>query len=109
MALAAPTPAFAADEGAAGALFARNCAGCHAGGGNVMQAGAGLTTADLERNGVASPDAVFALIYGGKGRMPGYGEGCTPKGQCTFGPRLPDADVARLADYVLARAKEGWQ
>lgn len=55
------------------------CTGCHAGGGNVIQAGASLSTGDLRQNGVEDPKALFDLIYGGKGRMPGYGESCAPK------------------------------
>lgn len=39
----------------------------------------------------------------------GFGEGCAPKGQCTFGPRLSDDVIAQLADYVLQNAEEGWQ
>ena len=66
---------------------------CHAAGGNVVQAGATLFPADLTRNGVNDAVAVYDIIYGGKGKMPGYGEGCAPKGQCTFGARLSDGDV----------------
>ena len=40
--------------------------------------------------------------------MPGYGEGCAPRGQCTFGARLSDADVDKLAAYVLEQAAAGW-
>ena len=54
-------------------------AGCHAGGGNVVQAGASLFTGDLQRNGLTSTDAVYELIYKGKGKMPGYGVNCAPK------------------------------
>ena len=55
------------------------CIGCHIGGGNVVQAGKALFTGDLERNGAGSVDAIYELIYGGKGKMPGYGSGCTPR------------------------------
>ena len=44
-----------------------------------MQAGATLRQADLQKNGVASVEAIYDLIYNGKGKMPGYGAGCTPK------------------------------
>lgn len=53
--------------------------GCHAGGGNIVQAGASLQTGDLEKNGAATSDAVYKLIYSGKGKMPGYGKDCTPR------------------------------
>ena len=87
--LASPTPALAADAAPAAAtaaapaepaaLFARNCAGCHAGGGNVVAPGATLLAPDLTAAGLDSPEAVFKLVYGGRGRMPGYGTDCAPK------------------------------
>ena len=49
------------------------------GGGNVVQSGATLREADLQKNGVASVEAIYDLVYKGKGKMPGYGAGCTPK------------------------------
>jgi cytochrome c6 len=106
-----PPPALAADDAsssAAASLFAGKCAGCHAGGGNLLQAGATLKSADLERNGYADPEALFKLIYGGKGRMPGFGADCAPKGQCTFGPRFTDDEVRGVGELVLRRAGEGW-
>ena len=90
-------------------MFATDCAGCHAAGGNVVQAGATLFPADLTRNGVNDADAVYDVIYGGKGKMPGYGEGCAPKGKCTFGARLSDEDVRGLAGYVLERSAAEWK
>lgn len=56
-----------------------SCTGCHAGGGNVVQAGASLSTGDLKRNGVADAKALYDLIYSGKGKMPGYGKDCAPR------------------------------
>ncbi len=52
------------------------------GGGNVVQAGATLKQADLQKNGVVSAKAIYDLVYNGKGKMPGYGAGCTPKVRC---------------------------
>ena len=40
--------------------------------------------------------------------MPGFGAGCAPRGQCTFGPRLADDDIAALAAFVAAQAAAGW-
>ena len=54
-------------------------AGCHAGGGNVVQAGATLSTGDLRKNGMLDPDALYNQIYRGKGKMPGYGKDCAPR------------------------------
>lgn len=78
-------------------------------GGNVLAAGATLSTEDLQKNGVSSPEALYKIVYSGKGRMPGYGTECAPKGACTFGPRLSDEDVTGLAVYVQQRAAEGWK
>ena len=98
-------PAFASSE----ELFTKTCAGCHAAGGNIVQAGATLFPDDLKRNGVDDAAAVYDIIYGGKGKMPGYGEGCAPKGQCTFGARLADEDVKGLAEYVIKRSAAEWK
>lgn len=54
-------------------------AGCHAGGGNVVQGGASLFSEDLRRNGVQDSQAIYDLIYSGKGKMPGYGQDCAPR------------------------------
>ena len=96
-------------EGTPAETFAKTCAGCHAAGGNVVAAGATLFPPDLERNGVNDVDTIYKLIYGGKNKMPGYGEGCEPRGQCTFGARLADDDVRGLAEYVLEQSKAGWK
>ena len=111
------------------------CAGCHIGGGNVVQAGKTLFTGDLEKNGAGTPEAIYDLVYGGKGKMPGYGAGCQPRvrmhaalsctcrlarpvdltllhgcqGKCTFGPRLSDDEIRRLSAYVLDGAAKDWK
>ena len=83
-------------------------AACHKGGGNIVQPGATLLRADLERNGVLDVDALYAIIYSGKGKMYGFGQECAPKGRCTFGTKLADADVRALAELVLRNADGGW-
>lgn len=90
------------------AIFQKACIGCHYEGGNVLQPGATLTARDLERNGMATEENIFKITYYGKGRMPGFGEKCAPKGQCTFGPRLSDEDIHFLAEYVKLQADQGW-
>jgi cytochrome c6 len=88
--------------------FTRSCAGCHTGGGNVVEGTQTLKLDALERNGLTSEDALYQIIYSGKRKMPGYGEGCAPKGACTFGPRLSDDVIRGLAQYVSEQAKAGW-
>ncbi|ABP00158.1 distinct from photosynthetic electron transfer catalyst, CYC6, partial [Ostreococcus lucimarinus CCE9901] len=63
---------------------------------------------DLERNGVATKEDISNLIERGKGKMPGYGESCAPKGACTFGARLDAEEIDALATYVLDRAAVDW-
>lgn len=39
----------------------------------------------------------------------GFGENCTPRGQCTFGARLKEEDIKILAEFVKSQADKGWQ
>jgi len=89
-------------------LFAKTCAGCHAGGGNVVEGGQTLRSADLARNGLSDEASLASLIANGRRKMPGYGEECTPRGACTFGPRLSASDIAALARFVSLQAEAGW-
>ena len=98
-----------ADGAAAEQLFANTCAGCHAGGGNIVRRDATLSLDDLTKYGISSVEELYKVIYAGKGAMPGYGEGCAPKGACTFGRRLTDEQVQGLAEFVLDKAKAGWE
>ncbi|XP_023003546.1 cytochrome c6, chloroplastic [Cucurbita maxima] len=91
-----------------GALFSHACIGCHDGGGNIIQPGATLFSSDLERNGADSEEEIYQITYYGKGRMPGFGENCKPRGQCTFGPRLQEEEIRVLAKFVKIQADRGW-
>lgn len=103
------TPASAeVDTPRAAALFRRACIGCHDTGGNIIQPGATLFAQDLQRNGVDSEEEIFRVTYYGKGRMPGFGEKCMPRGQCTFGPRLQEDEIRLLAQFVKLQAEKGW-
>ncbi|XP_002964138.2 uncharacterized protein LOC9653921 isoform X1 [Selaginella moellendorffii] len=88
--------------------FQRSCIGCHARGGNILQAGATLGADDLQRNGISTVEDIVKITYYGKGRMPGFGEGCKPQGQCTFASRLSDQDIQALAEFVKSQADQGW-
>ncbi|KAF8664509.1 hypothetical protein HU200_054686 [Digitaria exilis] len=101
-------PAFAQPVSEGAALFRKACIGCHDMGGNILQPGATLFLKDLERNGVATEAELYNITYYGKGRMPGFGEKCTPRGQCTFGPRLSEDDIKLLASFVKSQAENGW-
>ncbi|KAL7089675.1 hypothetical protein ACP275_13G198700 [Erythranthe tilingii] len=89
-------------------LFRRACIGCHVAGGNIIQPGATLLSKDLQRNGVDTEEEIYRVTYYGKGRMPGFGENCTPRGQCTFGPRLREDEIQLLARFVKSQADQGW-
>ncbi|XP_021828044.1 cytochrome c6, chloroplastic isoform X2 [Prunus avium] len=90
------------------ALFRKTCIGCHDAGGNIIQPGATLFTKDLQRNGVDTEEEIYRVTYFGKGRMPGFGEKCTPRGQCTFGARLQDEEIKLLAEFVKLQADQNW-
>ncbi|PNY14979.1 cytochrome c6 [Trifolium pratense] len=89
-------------------LFRQTCIGCHDAGGNIIQPGSTLYTKDLQRNGVDTEEEIYRVTYYGKGRMPGFGKECTPRGQCTFGARLEDEEIKILAEFVKLQADQGW-
>ncbi|KAD7478340.1 hypothetical protein E3N88_01476 [Mikania micrantha] len=45
---------------------------------------------------------------GGNILQPGFGEMCTPRGQCTFGARLQEDEIRLLSDFVKSQADQGW-
>ncbi|KAL5731429.1 hypothetical protein ACHQM5_004157 [Ranunculus cassubicifolius] len=89
-------------------LFNKACIGCHVAGGNIIQPGATLFSDDLVRNDAETEEKIYEITYSGKGRMPGFGQNCTPRGQCTFGPRLKDEEIKILAEFVRSQADQGW-
>ncbi|XP_061354751.1 cytochrome c6, chloroplastic [Gastrolobium bilobum] len=89
-------------------LFSQTCIGCHDAGGNIIQPGSTLYTKDLQRNGVDTEEEIYRVTYYGKGRMPGFGKECMPRGQCTFGARLEDEEIKILAEFVKLQADQGW-
>ena len=78
------------------ATFSANCTACHAGGGNVINPGATLSKADLEKNGKHSLEAIIYQVTNGKAPMP------------AFGGRLTDEQIVEVAEYVLSQAEAGW-
>lgn len=90
------SPAFAGDIVNGGKLFGANCAACHAGGKNLVQANKSLSKSDLEKYGMYSQEAIIAQVTNGKNAMPAF------KG------RLNAEQIADVAAYVLAQAEKGW-
>ena len=70
--------------------------------------GPGLSTPELQRLSGEPLAAVGELISLGRGKMPGFGAECAPRGACTFGPRLSQPEIAALAQFVLDQAARGW-
>lgn len=99
----APAPS-SAEDGAK--LFEASCTACHAGGGNVVARGKTLDRAALLANGY-DVDGIAAIVRDGRKQMPGYGETCSPKPACTFGPRLSEESIRAVAAFVDARADDG--
>eukprot|EP00798_Chlamydomonas_sp_ICE-L_P012031 gene12031-15133_t len=89
--------------------FGMKCAGCHVGGGNIVQANATLSNGDMAANNIGTPEDMYNIIYMGKNKMPGFGTNCAPRGQCTFAARLSDEEVKDLATYVQERADAEWK
>ncbi len=90
------SPVFAADLANGAKVFSANCAACHVGGGNLVNATKTLKKADLEKYEMASLEAIKTQIANGKAAMPG------------FKARLTDAQIEDVANYVLDQAEKGW-
>ena len=82
------------EEGAK--LFKKNCAACHAGGGNLVAAGKTLKKEALEKYDMYSKEKIVYQVTNGKNAMP------------AFGKRLSPEQIESLAEYVLAQADAGW-
>jgi cytochrome c6 len=90
-------PAAARAEPAAGAqLFEAHCAGCHLQGGNIIRRRKTLKLAALEREGIASPEAIAAIAARGVGQMSAYGE------------VLGSGGSEAVAAWVWQQAQAGW-
>ena len=90
------TPALAGDVASGGKIFSANCAACHAGGRNVVNAAKTLQKDALEKYEMNSIEAITYQVNNGKNAMPAF------KG------RLTDAQIEDVATYVLSQAENGW-
>ena len=90
------TPALAGDAASGAKIFSANCAACHAGGNNVVNAAKTLKQDALEKYEMNSVDAITYQVNNGKNAMPAF------KG------RLSDAQIDDVATYVLSQAEKGW-
>jgi cytochrome c6 len=78
------------------ALFQLHCAGCHVNGGNIIRRGKTLKLAALERQGMASEEAIARIAAGGLGQMSGYGA------------VLGEQGTAEVAAWVWQQALADW-
>lgn len=90
------SPALAADTVSGAKIFRANCASCHAGGKNLVQANKTLKKDDLEKYGLYSAEAIISQVTNGKNAMPAF------KG------RLKADQLEDIAAYVLEQADKGW-
>jgi len=93
-------PSFAADAAHGGQIFSANCAACHMGGGNVVNAERTLKKAALEEHlanyAAGHEAAIVTQVTNGKNAMP------------AFGGKLSATDIEDVAAYVEAQANTGW-
>ncbi|TVQ42273.1 MAG: cytochrome C6 [Gloeocapsa sp. DLM2.Bin57] len=89
-------PALAGDLANGAKVFSANCAACHAGGANVVNATKTLKKADLEKYDMYSQEGIINQINKGKNAMP------------AFLGRLTPEQIEDVASYVLAQAEKGW-
>jgi len=91
------SPALAADTVSGAKVFSANCASCHAGGKNLVQAQKTLKKDALEKYGLYSAEAIIAQVTNGKNAMPAF------KG------RLKPNQIEDVAAYVLSQADKDWK
>lgn len=89
--------ALAADAAKGAAVFSANCASCHAGGRNLVNAAKTLKKGALEKYGMYSAEAIIAQVTKGKGAMP------------AFGKKLKADQIENVAAYVLEQADKDWK
>lgn len=91
------SPALAADATSGAKVFSANCASCHAGGKNLVQANKTLKKDALEKFGMYSAEAIIAQVTNGKNAMP------------AFKSRLKPEQIENVAAYVLGQADKDWK
>jgi cytochrome c6 len=88
--------ALAGDAISGAKIFSTNCAACHLGGNNVVNAAKTLKKSDLEKYEMYSLEAIEYQVTNGKNAMP------------AFGGKLTEAQIEDVATYILSQAEQGW-
>ncbi|WP_017651326.1 cytochrome c6 PetJ [Fortiea contorta] len=86
-----------ADAASGAKVFTANCAQCHAGGKNLVNAAKTLKKEALVKFHMDTAEAIIAQVTNGKGAMPAF------KG------RLKPAQIEDVAAYVLDKADKNWK
>ena len=93
-------PSYAADAAHGAQVFSANCAACHIGGGNVVNAERTLKQDALEaylaNYSAGHESAIVTQVTNGKNAMP------------AFGGKLSATDIEDVAAYVESQASNGW-
>nr|QCI04290.1 cytochrome c553 [Anotrichium furcellatum] len=85
------------DLGAGEAIFINNCAVCHPGGKNVINAEKTLELEALKANAKATVSAIQTQVTNGNNSMP------------AFGGRLSEEEIFNVANFVLNQANtDSW-
>jgi cytochrome c6 len=90
------TAAAIQDTSRGAVLFEQHCAGCHINGGNIIRRGKNLKLKTLERDDIATVEAIAAIAREGRGQMSGYAEVLG-----TDGDQL-------VAEWILLQAQKAW-
>lgn len=90
-------PALAADAASGAKIFSANCAACHAGGKNIVQAAKNLKKDALSKYDMYSQEAIITQVTKGKNAMP------------AFQGRLKPEQIENVAAYVLEEADNDWK
>ena len=90
------TAAAIQDTSPGAVLFEQHCAGCHINGGNIIRRGKNLKLKTLERNDIATVEAIAAIAREGRGQMSGYADVLG-----TDGDQL-------VAEWILLQAQNAW-
>tara|TARA_B100000405_G_scaffold50846_1_gene33652 strand:+ start:122 stop:478 length:357 start_codon:yes stop_codon:yes gene_type:complete len=90
------TAAAVQDTSPGAVLFEQHCAGCHINGGNIIRRGKNLKLKTLERDGIATVEAIAAIAREGRSQMSGYADVLG-----TDGDQL-------VAEWVLIQAQNAW-
>ena len=77
-------------------LFEQHCAGCHIHGSNIIRRGKNLKLKTLERDEIATVEAISAIAREGRGQMSGYADVLG-----TDGDQL-------VAEWILLQAQNAW-